>query len=74
MPAEELFAFIDGNEGLRTWMLEHPEELARGIGQNPRLAAFFAGIDIVDCAKRYRAWRQAKESRGASGTHDGGEA
>ncbi len=57
MTEEELFSFIDGNEGLRRWLLEQPEELARQVGQNPKLEAFLAGVDILDLARRYGAYR-----------------
>lgn len=59
MPEEELFAFIDGNEGLRTWFLEQPEELAARLPENPRLQQLFEGIDIVDLAARYRKRKEA---------------
>lgn len=51
---EELFRFIDGNEGLRTWLLQHPQELAANINANPRLQAFFEGVDLMDLSRRYR--------------------
>jgi histidine triad (HIT) family protein len=54
MAPEELFTFIDGNQGLRTWLLENPEELAIRISENPRLHQFFKGIDILDLARRYK--------------------
>jgi len=60
MSDTELFAFIDGNEGMRTWLLDHPDELASRISENPRLQKFFSGIDIPELAKRYRAHRQIK--------------
>lgn len=54
MREDDLFSFIDGNAALRQWLLEHPKELAENLGKNPRLAAFFAGSDIVAIARRYR--------------------
>jgi histidine triad (HIT) family protein len=54
MKPRELFAFIDGNQGLRQWLLEHPKELAANINKNPKLQAFFEGVDIMDLAHRYR--------------------
>ncbi|MDD9954068.1 MAG: HIT domain-containing protein [Candidatus Woesearchaeota archaeon] len=59
MTQEELFKFIDGNEGLRTWLLEQPEELAKNIGQNPKLHAFFEGTDIMELAKKYKEYKHA---------------
>ena len=57
MSDEELFTFIDGNEGLRTWLVENPEELAVNISQNKKLQDFFEGVDILQLAKRYREAR-----------------
>jgi hypothetical protein len=56
MTDEELFAFIDGNEGLRTWLLEQPEVLAENIAQNEKLKQFFEGTDIIELALRYRTY------------------
>jgi histidine triad (HIT) family protein len=56
MQESELFAFIDGNPGLRQWVLEHPRELAENLDKNPRLSALFEGVDILAIAKRYRAY------------------
>ena len=58
MTEGELFRFIDGNEGLRTWMLDQPEELAQRIVENPRLQRFFAALDIPQTAKKYRTYRE----------------
>ncbi len=60
MSDSELFSFIDNNEGLRTWVLENPEQLAQSVGENPRLASFFEGVDIVELAKKYRAHTQTR--------------
>jgi len=59
MTDDELFIFIDGNEGLRQWLLEHPDELAANIGQNAKLQAFFAGVDLLALAKRYKRYKDA---------------
>lgn len=60
MSDEELFAFIDGNQGLRTWMVENPEELAARLPENPRLAQFFQGADVLTVARKYREHRGAR--------------
>jgi len=60
MSEHELFQFIDINEGLRAWILDHPDELTANITQNPKLASFFANIDIKELSKRYRSYRQTK--------------
>ena len=54
MSDEELFKFIDGNQGLRTWLTENPEELVARIAENPRLSQFFQKVDILALARRYR--------------------
>jgi hypothetical protein len=54
MSDEEIFKFIDGNEGLRTWMIENPEEFAERLSENKKLSAFFANVDVRDLARRYR--------------------
>ncbi len=54
MSETALFAFIDSNEGLRMWLLEHPKELADNINKNPKLQRFFSDVDIAELAKRYR--------------------
>ena len=54
MSDDELFAFIDGNQGLRTWLLENPEELATRIPENPRLSQFFKGVDVLALSRRYK--------------------
>lgn len=56
MNDDELFKFIDGNQGLRIWMLENPDELAQNILQNPRLQEFFKDIDIPSLAYRYKKY------------------
>lgn len=61
MTEDELFAFIDKNEGLRTWLLENPAELEAGLGGNPRLQAFFEDIDLPSLAIRYQAHRKEEE-------------
>lgn len=53
MTDEELFTFIDGNQGLRTWITENPEEFAQRIPENPRLQQFFQGVDIREVARKY---------------------
>jgi histidine triad (HIT) family protein len=58
MTEPELFRFIDSNEGLRTWMLDNPDELATRITENPRLQRFFINVDIKDTAKRYKEYRE----------------
>lgn len=60
MSQEELFAFIDGNEGLRTWLLENPKELADKLSENPKLEAFFSGVDVVGLANAYREHWEAR--------------
>jgi histidine triad (HIT) family protein len=60
MNETELFTFIDGNEGLRIWVLDHPDELATNIAENPRLQQFFRNMDIKDLATRYRTYREGK--------------
>lgn len=60
MSEADLFKFIDGNEGLRIWVLDHPDELADNIAENPRLQQFFRGIDIKSLAQRYRTYHEAK--------------
>jgi histidine triad (HIT) family protein len=60
MDENELFAFIDGNEGLRTWILENPDELIAHLDQNPKLQRFFAGVDLHSIARKYRAYRDAR--------------
>lgn len=57
MSDPELFSFIDGNEGLRTWMLESPDELVAHLGENQRLAAFFDGVDVRSLANRFAAFK-----------------
>jgi histidine triad (HIT) family protein len=57
MPTEELMHFIDGNEGLRQWLIEHPEEFASRLGENPRLSAFFKDVDVLLLARTYRDWK-----------------
>ncbi len=57
MSDPELFAFIDRNEGLRQWMLESPDELAASVPGNPRLAMFFAGVDVREIANRFAAFK-----------------
>lgn len=57
MSDPELFAFIDGNEGLRTWLLESPDEFVAHLSENPRLAAFFADIDVRALANRFAAFK-----------------
>lgn len=54
---EALFQFIANNNGLRTWLLEDPKGLEKGLAENPRLAQFLEGIDIVDLADRFRDWQ-----------------
>lgn len=54
MTDAELFKFIDGNEGLRTWLLNHPDEFAERVNENPRLQKFFENTDIRLLAKKYR--------------------
>jgi histidine triad (HIT) family protein len=56
MSESALFSFIDSNEGLRMWLLEHPKELADNINKNPKLQRFFSGVDVVELAKRYRGY------------------
>jgi histidine triad (HIT) family protein len=70
MTESELFAFISTNEGLRTWLLDHPDELAAHISENPRLQAFFAGIDIPETARRFAAWWQTQRTRTTNGAGD----
>jgi histidine triad (HIT) family protein len=55
MSEQELFKYIDGNEGLRIWILDHPEELAANIAENPRLQQFFRNVDIANLSRKYRA-------------------
>lgn len=54
MNDEELFRFIDGNQGLRTWIVDNPEEFAQRIPENPRLQQFFQGVDVREVARKYR--------------------
>ncbi len=62
MSDPELFSFIDGNEGLRTWLLESPDEFVAHLDENPRLAAFFADVDVRALANRFAAFKGGDSS------------
>ena len=57
MSDPELFAFIQGNDGLRAWLLEAPDELVAHVRENPRLSAFFEGVDVRALANRFAAFQ-----------------
>ncbi len=56
MNDKDLFGFIESNNGLKVWLLEHPQELADNLDKNPKLQQFFYGIDLIELSKKYRGY------------------
>ncbi len=62
MTMRELFAFIDGKERLREYILYDPEKLKRLIPENERLRVFFEGSNVNAIIQAYQ--EHAKEREG----------
>jgi len=62
MTMEELFAFIDGRQRLREYIIYAPAKLQKLIPKNEKLARFFAGSNVNAIIQAYQ--EHAKEKLG----------
>ncbi len=61
MTLRELFAFIDGKERLREYVLYDPDKLKRLIPENERLRIFFEGSNVNAIIQAYQEHAKTKE-------------